>query len=72
MPLSIKDAVLQAQKEESRKRKNAPPSTSASSTANKNSKADLNFTQLSMKDFQWVEDLGSGSYGTVSLVNLHG
>lgn len=25
-----------------------------------------------MKDFQLVRDLGSGSYGVVSLVNLHG
>ena len=25
-----------------------------------------------MKDFQLIKDLGSGSYGVVSLVNLHG
>jgi len=47
------------------------PSTSASSASKKNSK-NISFTNLSMKDFQLVRDLGSGSYGVVSLVNLHG
>ena len=29
------------------------------------------FENLSMKDFKLIKDLGSGSYGEVSLVNLH-
>ena len=29
-------------------------------------------TNLTMKDFKLIRDLGAGSYGVVSLVNLHG
>ena len=28
--------------------------------------------KLSMKDFKWIRDLGNGSYGVVSLVELQG
>ena len=47
------------------------PSISTPPFSKKNSN-NINFTNLSMKDFQLVRDLGSGSYGVVSLVNLHG
>ena len=54
-------------------------STSASSALSKvpcnlgkKPKHQISFENLSMKDFQLIKDLGSGSYGIVSLVNLHG
>ena len=34
--------------------------------------APVSFANLSMKDFKLIRELGSGSYGVVSLVNLHG
>ena len=34
--------------------------------------APVSFANLSMKDFKLIRELGSGSYGIVSLVNLHG
>ena len=54
-------------------------STSASSALSKNiatvskkaTKEPISFENLSMKDFKLIKDLGSGSYGVVSLVNLH-
>jgi len=51
---------------------NGLPSTSCSSQSKKNSKSIPQFTKLSMKDFRRIKDLGSGSYGIVQLVNLHG
>ena len=52
--------------------------TSASTNSKKLVKANdevsnvpISFENLSMKDFKLIKDLGSGSYGEVSLVNLH-
>ena len=47
-------------------------STTASSLSKKNSKCLPQFTKVSKKDFKRIRDLGSGSYGVVTLVNLHG
>ena len=38
----------------------------------RNTRKDSENIKLSMKDFKWVRDLGTGSYGVVSLVELQG
>ncbi len=48
------------------------PSTSASTTSKKPRNKAPKFSKITKKDIKLIHDLGAGSYGVVSLVNIHG